>query len=144
MHNAGLFFANANPAWENDLSDTPYRYGFEDGILRAEEIVPEDLTHCDLVVLSACETGLGVIQGNEGVYGLQRAFKLAGVRCLLMSLWSVPDAATAELMRRFYQQLIVTGDMDEAFREAQRSMRQSQYPDPLFGVQDWGGFLLIH
>lgn len=144
MHNAGLFFANANPAWKNDLSDTPYRYGFEDGILRAEEIVPEDLTHCDLVVLSACETGLGVIQGNEGVYGLQRAFKLAGVRCLLMSLWSVPDAATAELMRRFYQQLIVSGDMDEAFREAQRSMRQSQYPDPLFGVQDWGGFLLIH
>ena len=98
MHNSGLFFANANAAWKDDYKPQSFQTGYEDGILRADEIETQNLASCELVVLSACETGLGEIKGDEGVYGLQRAFKLAGANNILMSLWSVPDAATEELM----------------------------------------------
>lgn len=139
MHNAGLFFANANRAWMNEFRPEMYRKGYEDGILRAEEIETLNLTSCELVVLSACETGLGEIQGNEGVYGLQRAFKLAGAKCILMSLWPVPDNATKELMNRFYSNLILSHNVDKAFSQAQKSMRSDNY-----GVLYWGGFVILH
>ena len=138
MHNAGLFFANANRTWMNDYVPLSYRKGYEDGILRAEEIETQNLASCDLVVLSACETGLGEIKGDEGVFGLQRAFKLAGAKCIIMSLWSVPDNATKELMNRFYSNLVKTRDIDDAFTMAQRSMKHT------YDVRDWGGFVILH
>ena len=142
MHNSGLFFANANAAWKENYKPEYFYKGYEDGILRADEIETQDLASCKLVVLSACETGLGEIKGDEGVFGLQRAFKLAGARCILMSLWSVPDAATEELMKRFYENLLIDSNIDNAFNNAQKSMKEST--KPLYGVRDWGGFVLLH
>ena len=142
MHNSGLFFANANAAWKDDYKPQSFQTGYEDGILRADEIETQNLASCELVVLSACETGLGEIKGDEGVYGLQRAFKLAGANNILMSLWSVPDAATEELMKRFYEFLLSEKDIDRAFYSAQKSMKDSK--NPKYGVRDWGGFVLLH
>jgi CHAT domain-containing protein/tetratricopeptide (TPR) repeat protein len=96
----------------------------EDGLLTAEDVSGLDLQSTELVVLSACQTGLGEIHVGEGVFGLRRAFALAGARTLVISLWRVPDLATAFLMERFYHSLSGTGlDRDLALREAQRATR---------------------
>jgi CHAT domain-containing protein len=92
-----------------------------------------------LLVLSACETGLGTFQGNEGVYSLQRAFKIAGAKYLIMSLWQVPDAHTQELMTTFYRKWLMDKmPLPEAFRAAQQAMRE-KYEHPYF----WAGFILV-
>lgn len=88
-------------------------------------------------MLSACETGLGDIKGSEGVFGLQRAFKMAGAQYLIMSLWQVPDKETAEFMGYFYKTLTKKKDIKYAFQKAQRIM--SKKYDPYF----WAAFVLI-
>ena len=111
----------------------------EDGILTAYEISQMDLSHTELVVLSACETGLGDIEGNEGVYGLQRAFRIAGARYLIMSLWQVPDKETKEFMEIFYQYwLEKKNNIPEAFRRTQKRMRE-KYQD----LNAWAAFVLV-
>jgi len=94
---SGLLFAGAN--LHGSECDS---LGIEDGILTAEEVTTLDLEGVDLVVLSACETGLGKIQQSEGVYGLRRAFQMAGAQTVVSALWKVSDQLTAELMTRFY------------------------------------------
>ena len=96
MMRSGLLLAGANKYWGKPAQNLTS----DDGILTASEISNLDLSACQLVVMSACETGLGQINGSEGVFGLQRAFKMAGVKNIIMSLWKVPDAQTAELDRR--------------------------------------------
>ncbi len=108
----------------------------EDGILTAEDVSGLDLLATELVVLSACETGLGEIHVGEGVFGLRRAFMLAGAKTLVMSLWKVPDEQTRELMEDFYRRILRGEGRSEALRQAQLTMKQ-KYPDPYY----WGAFI---
>jgi len=136
MIRSGLILAGGNYAWKNGH---PYKPGMEDGILTAYEISQMDLSNTELVVLSACETGLGDIEGNEGVYGLQRAFKIAGVKNLIMSLWKVPDAATAELMISFYKHWLEDKmSIRQALHTAQKELRDEGF-EPFY----WAGWVLV-
>ena len=135
MVRSGLILAGGNPGWRAERSAD----GQEDGVLTAYEISQMDLSQTELVVLSACETGLGDIQGNEGVYGLQRAFKIAGVHYMIMSLWQVPDRQTSLLMTTFYRNWLEEGmTIPEAFRSAQAQLREMGF-DPW----QWAGFVLV-
>jgi CHAT domain-containing protein len=131
---SGLLLAGANRAWKNEevIPD------IEDGILTAEEIAHLNLSKTKLVVLSACETGLGEVQNSEGVFGLQRAFKLAGVETLVMSLWKVDDAATSEFMILFYKNLMAGKTKIESFKTAQQAIR-TEYKNPYY----WAGFVMM-
>ena len=97
-----------------------------------------DLQGLELVVLSACQTGLGQLK-DDGVFGLQRGFKKAGAHTLLMSLWSVDDHATQVMMTQFYQQLMLTHNRFLAFRQAQQAMREMGYNDPFY----WASFIML-
>ena len=113
----------SNPALRSGLVFAGANYeatGRGSSFLTALEAAELDLGRVDLAVLSACETGLGMIEGGEGVLGLQRAFQLAGARTAVTSLWKVPDAATQALMTRFHRNLWEKqmGKL-EALREAQ-------------------------
>lgn len=115
---SGLLLAGANHA----LKGKKLPEGVDDGILTAKEISQLDLRGLDLVVLSACETGLGEIKG-DGVFGLQRGFKKAGANSLLMSLWKVDDNATQLLMTQFYKNLTSGMSKFESLRQAQKYVR---------------------
>jgi CHAT domain-containing protein len=133
MMRSGIVLSGANRVWSGQA---PIE-GREDGIVTAYEISQLDLRNTDLVVLSACETALGDIKGTEGVFGLQRAFKLAGVNSLLLSLWKVPDKETAELMTTFYQYYLTGNSAREALHKAQLEMKKKYRP------YYWAAFVLI-
>jgi tetratricopeptide (TPR) repeat protein/CHAT domain-containing protein len=137
MIRSGLLLAGGNHAWK---TGKPLQPGLEDGILTAYEISQMNLANTELVVLSACETGLGDLVGNEGVYGLQRAFKIAGAKYLIMSLWQVPDFQTQVFMTAFYKHWL-EGKMavPEAFRATQAEVR-GKYSGEAF---KWAGFVLV-
>jgi CHAT domain-containing protein/tetratricopeptide (TPR) repeat protein len=132
MLRSGLALAGVN-TW---LQNKPLPLEAEDGILTAEDVTAMDLSNTELVVLSACETGLGEVLTGEGVFGLRRAFVQAGSQTLVMSLWKVPDEQTKELMVDFYNLLICGKPRAEALREAQLAMKE-KYPDPYY----WGAFI---
>ena len=115
---SGLLLAGAN----HTLTGVNNVQATEDGVLTAKEISMLDLRGVDLLVLSACQTGLGKITG-DGVFGLQRGFKKAGANAILMSLWKVDDHATRLLMNSFYKYLMDGMDKHEALRRAQTDLR---------------------
>ncbi len=131
---AGLMLAGA----EGSDSTSSFSES-DDGVLTAYEAVNLDLSNTELVVLSACETGKGDVKAGEGVYGLQRAFQVAGTRNLLMSLWKVDDEATQKLMTKFYANWSESGKPELAFRKAQLSLME-EYQDPYY----WGAFVMLN
>ena len=133
LFRSGLILAGANRVWTGGSEID----GVENGILTAYEVANMDLMNTELVVLSACETGLGDIKSGEGVYGLQRAFKIAGVKTIIMSLWKVPDKETVELMELFYTSLLKGMTKYEAFNNAQEEMRKKYQP------YYWAAFVMV-
>ena len=130
---SGLVLAGGNYAW----SGNPPVDGVDDGIATAYEISQLNFSTTELLVLSACETALGDIKGTEGVFGLQRGFKMAGVKKMIVSLWQVPDKETAELMSAFYTYWINGKTINEAFYQAQGELRK-KYP-----ALYWAAFVLV-
>lgn len=132
---SGLLMKNAG-----DIIETKKIYDFnsESGILTAYEAMNLDLTSTEMVVLSACETGLGDIQIGEGVFGLQRAFIVAGAQTVIMSLFKVSDDVTMRLMDTFYTKWLELGDKQLAFIEAKKEIK-TQFPDRIY----WGSFVMI-
>ena len=138
MTRSGLLFSGANNALHDGFAK---KEGVEDGILTAKEIAQMDLRGTDLLVLSACQTGLGEVSG-EGVFGLQRGFKKAGVNTILMSLWEVDDEATQLLMTRFYKGLTEGLSKTDALKKAQDAVRANKgrdFSSPYY----WAAFILL-
>lgn len=135
LFRSGLLFAGANDAWMGKAMKGQE----DDGILTAYEVSNLFLPNTSLVVLSACETALGDIKGSEGVYGLQRSFKMAGVQNLVMSLWKVPDAETAEFMQLFYKNLFGGKEISNSFYQAQETMKNKYKKEPY----NWAAWILV-
>lgn len=131
---SGLLLKGAGDILEKDK----YNYNSENGILTSYEAMNLNLDNTSLVVLSACETGLGDVANGEGVYGLQRAFMVAGARSLIMSIFKVDDESTKKLMLSFYSKWLSTGQLRESFIEAKKEIRTTN-PDPIY----WGSFMMI-
>ena len=125
---SGLALAGANPR----------KSGSDDGLLTALEATGLNLYGTQLVVLSACDTGLGDVANGEGVYGLRRAFVMAGAESQLISLWKVSDAGTAALMTDYYQRLLAKQGRSDALRQTQLAfLRSDQYQHPYY----WAAFI---
>ena len=143
MQLSGLIMAGGNRAWLGQ--EVPQ--GVLGGVLTANSIAGLDLRGLDLVVLSACQTGLGATT-PEGIYGLQRAFKKAGAQTIIMTLWSVDDEATKDFMIMFYEELTRNQwNKRDAFEKAKAFVRNKTYirkgknykGQPYF----WAGFVML-
>lgn len=136
MSLSGLVLSGGNAAWLGKQLPK----GVLGGILTANDIARLDLSNTDMVVLSACQTGQGKATA-EGLYGLQRAFKKAGVRTIVMSLWNVSDKTASEFMTTFYERLADkknAWNKRKAFEEAKVIIRQ-RYPEPFH----WAAFVML-
>lgn len=131
---SGLMLAGGNNIWRGNFSQS----NVEDGILTADEISRLDLSNTKLVVLSACETARGKVDPVDGVYGLQRAFKMAGAQTIVMSLWKVQDDATSLLMTQFYAYLTNGDEKHRALWKAMMDVKE-KYKDPYY----WAGFIML-
>ncbi len=129
MLRSGIVLAGVN---------TSLKKGKDDGLVSAEKILGLKLKGTDLVVLSACETGIGDIQSGEGVFGLKRAFILSGAKTVVMSLWSVPSAETTEIMKDFYSLMAEGESKADALREAKLKMMKKK-ENPFY----WAAFIML-
>jgi CHAT domain-containing protein/Tfp pilus assembly protein PilF len=133
---SGLLLAGASLTIKGDV--IPNLESNDNGVLTAYEAMNLSLEGTDLIVLSACETGLGDVRAGEGVYGLQRSFLVAGAKAVVMSLWKVDDAATQALMTNFYTNLAKGGSKAKAFKQAQLQL-MAKYKEPYY----WGAFVMM-
>jgi len=133
---SGLLLAGASKTMSGDV--LPNLESNDNGVLTAYEAMNLNLNNTNLIVMSACETGLGDVRAGEGVYGLQRAFIVAGAKTLVMSLWKVDDAATQALMTYFYTNLSKGGSKLKAFKQAQQQL-MLKYKEPYY----WGAFVMV-
>ena len=134
MSLSGLIMSGGNVAW----SGKELPEGVLGGVLTADNIACLDLSETDMVVLSACQSGQGDVT-SEGLYGLQRAFKKAGVGTMVMALWRISDKVTTEFMIAFYERLSENNwDKRKAFDDAKSIIRE-QYPDPYY----WAAFVML-
>jgi len=139
MLRSGFALAGANKALAG-IDET-----VDDGIVTSEEILGLRLRGTDMVVLSACYTGVGEVKTGEGVFGLRRAFAQAGAKSLIMSLWAVPDKETRELMVQFYKN-IMTGQMNRCQALRQAALKQMKIVKKRYGHTHpyfWGGFVMV-
>jgi CHAT domain-containing protein len=140
MLRSGLFFAGADRV----RAGTPQVAGLDDGVLTAYESSQLNLEGTELVVLSACETGLGAQSNSEGVFGLRRGLQEAGASAVMMSMWSVPDTETQELMALFYKHWLGGMEKPDALRTAQLEERETvrrRYGKDL--PYYWGAFVMV-
>jgi CHAT domain-containing protein len=133
MLKAGIALSGANEAIKNQAGD---------GIITALELSGMDLSHTELVVLSACKTGIGELEDGEGVAGINKAFMKAGAKYIVMALWSVPEKSTGLIMKRFYENL--NDGKDKTYSEALRDAKiwmitdiKNSNPHPFY----WAGFV---
>ncbi len=133
---SGLLLAGASPTIKGEVM--PNLESNDNGVLTAYEAMNLSLDGTDLIILSACETGLGDVRAGEGVYGLQRSFLVAGAKAMVMSLWKVDDAATQALMTNFYTNLAKGGSKAKAFKQAQLQL-MTKYKEPYY----WGAFVMM-
>ena len=133
LQRSGLIFAGANKAWKNGSNTTG-----NDGILTSSEIEGMDLHQTNLLVLSACQTALGD-EFKGAIFGLQRSFKIAGVKTIIMSLWEVNSSKTQEMMTCFYSNLSKGMNKHAAFMNAVVVMKH-QYPDE---PNMWAPFVML-
>jgi CHAT domain-containing protein len=131
----GLVLSNGNKNWTTKYISAIDK---KDGVLTGYELSQYNLSNCKLAVLSACETGLGERKGSEGVFGMHRALKMAGVENCIVSLWKVPDNQTAELFAKFYESLLNGQSIRESLVAARKFIRK-KYPSPFF----WAAFVLV-
>ena len=133
---SGLLLAGAGKTVTGNAE--PNLQSNDNGILTAYEAMNLDLEGTEMIVLSACETGLGEVKAGEGVYGLQRAFQVAGAHALVMSLWKVDDDATQQLMTNFYANWLKLGNKQKAFKQAQLQL-MTKFKEPYY----WGAFIMM-
>jgi CHAT domain-containing protein len=133
---SGLLLAGAAKTMSGEV--LPNLESNDNGVLTAYEAMNLNLNGTGLLVMSACETGLGDVRAGEGVYGLQRAFIVAGAKALVMSLWKVDDAATQALMTNFYTNLSKGGGKLKAFKQAQQQL-MLKFKEPYY----WGAFVMV-
>ena len=131
---SGLLLTGSGDFFQENV----YELNKRPGILTAFEVMNMNFENTELVVLSACETGSGEVVTGEGVFGLQRAFMVAGADAMVMSLFKVSDETTQELMQSFYLELIKTGKIRESFIKAMRDLRE-KYDKPI----NWGAFTMV-
>jgi lipopolysaccharide biosynthesis regulator YciM len=134
----GLLFAGCNPyiTEKKKVNNTDT----DNGIVTAFDVLNMDLTKTDLVILSACQTGLGESRDGEAMYSLQKAFQIAGAKSVIMSLWTVSDNATQILMTKFYENLLAGKNKKDALKVAQNYLiSKTAYKHPYY----WGAFVLV-
>ena len=134
MNRSGLIMSNGQSAWLGN----PVPEGKEDGVLLAGEIAMMDLSQTDIVSLSACNTGQGVIS-SEGIFGLQRALKKAGVNTVIMSLWKLNDRVAMEFMDCFYKNLFDGKSKHQSFNAARDLIYANYNGDPFY----WAPFIMM-